>query len=100
MKLEKEKVRSEKYYRIGYISIVDKYILANVVPWIAWYDRYYEITKEEYDLFELDIESLDNLAEKLYKCGVNSEHFLFSEKKEENAKKEFAFAKRLGVTWR
>ena len=32
-----EKVRSEKYYSVGYNSKLNKYMLAVVVTWIAWY---------------------------------------------------------------
>ena len=58
MKLENEKVRSEKYYSVGYSSILNKYMLSEVITWIAWYERYYEISEEEYNSFgsdELDI---------------------------------------------
>ena len=84
--LVNEKVRSEKFYSVGYCTVLDKYILVCVVTWIAWYNRYYEITKEEYELFGL--EELDNLAENLYKQGISSERFLFSDKKEENDKEQ------------
>lgn len=77
-----KKVRTEKYYCVGYCPILNKYILACVITWIAWYNRYYEITKEEYDSFGSD--DLDSLAEELYKQGTSSERFLFSDKKEDN----------------
>ena len=99
MKLENEKVRSDKYYRIGYHSGTGKYILASVVTWIAWYDRYYEISKDEYDLFENDIEALDTLADKLNQSGIYSERFLFSDKKEDNTDASIVTAERFGVTW-
>ena len=82
MRLENEKVNRDKYYCIGYSPELDRYVLACAVTWIAWYHRYYEISKEEYDLF--GSAELDELADTLYKQGCNSERFLFSEKKEEN----------------
>ena len=84
MRLEKEKVRSDKYYRIGYVACLGKYVLANVVCWIAWYDRFYEISEDEYLLYKTDLPSLDALANELYGCGERSERFLFSEKNAEN----------------
>ncbi len=30
MRLEIEKIRSEKYYRIGYISVIDKHVIATL----------------------------------------------------------------------
>lgn len=77
-----EKVNGDKYYLVGYCPKLDKYVLACVVTWIAWYNRYYELTKEEYDSF--GSENLDKLAENLYRQGMSSERFLFSDKKEEN----------------
>ena len=82
MRLENEKVNRDKYYFIGYSPELDKYFLACAVAWIAWYHRFYEISKEEYDSF--GSAELDELADTLYKQGCNSERFLFSEKKEEN----------------
>lgn len=85
MRLEKEKVRAEKLYRVGYIACIDKYVLVAVVPWIAWYDRFFEITENEYLLYDTDPEKLDALANELYDLGNLSERFLFAEKKDENS---------------
>ena len=60
MVLENEKVRSEKLYCVGYLKTLGKYILSQTVPASAWYNRYYEITKEQYDSF--GSESLDEFA--------------------------------------
>ena len=51
MVLENEKVRSEKLYCVGYLKNLGKYILSQTIPASAWYNRYYEITKEQYDSF-------------------------------------------------
>ena len=82
MKLQNEKVRSEKLYRVGYMPDVDKYVMACVVPWVAWYDRYYEITEEEYNAF--GSETSDKLAAEFNAKGTKSDRFFFSDKKEEN----------------
>jgi hypothetical protein len=86
VKLEMEKVRSEKCYSVGYIPGIDKYVLVCVVPWIAWYNRYYEITKEEYNFFGTN--QLDELARLLYGQGIQSTRFLFSDKNEENTSEQ------------
>lgn len=86
MKLEMEKVRSEKCYSVGYVPGLDKYVLVCVVPWIAWYNRYFEITKDEYDSFENN--QLDELAKLLYQQGTQSTRFLFSDKNEENTREQ------------
>lgn len=84
MRLENEKIRTEKLYRVGYIACLDKYVLASVVTWVAWYDRFFEITEEEYRLFEINLPRLDALAKELGELGERSERFLFSDKTEEN----------------
>lgn len=77
-----EKINHEKYYSIGYNSKLKKYMLADVITWIAWYERYFEITEEEYNMF--GTEELDELAESLHRVGTGSQRFLFSVKNEEN----------------
>lgn len=91
MRMEMEKVRSEKYYSVGYMPVIDKYVLACVVTWIAWYNRYYEITGSEYDSFGSKL--LDELAETLHKQGTHSTRFLFSDKNEENTKEQLELRK-------
>ena len=86
MRLVNEKVSRDKYYFVGYSPELDKYVLACAVTRIAWYNRYYEISKEEYDLF--GSAELDELADTLYRQGTDSERFLFSEKKEENDQRQ------------
>lgn len=81
-----EKVNSKKLYSIGYNSKLKKYVLAEVVTWIAWYERYYEITEEEYNMF--GTEELDNLVESLHRAGTRSARYLFSVKNEENTKEQ------------
>lgn len=85
MHLDKEKIRTEKWYRVGYIAHIDKYVLTTVVPWIVLYDRFFEITEAEYLLFESDLTRLDALAKELSELGEFSERFLFSDKIEENS---------------
>ena len=82
LKLEYEKINEEKYYSVGYSSNLKKYILVDVVTWIAWYNRYFEITEEEYRSFGTDV--LDKIADQVRKEGIVSNRFLFSDKIEEN----------------
>ena len=49
---------------------------------IAWYERYYEISEYEYEMFGSD--ELDSIAERVREEGTTSARFLFSEKNEEN----------------
>ncbi len=93
MHLENEKVNRDKYYFIGYSPELDKYVLACAVAWIAWFNRYYEISEEEFNSF--GSAELDDLADTLYKQGSNSERFLFSETKEENNKEQLELRDKL-----
>lgn len=87
MHLEKEKIRTDKWYRIGYIACLDKYVLASPVGWAVFYDRFFEIS-EEYLLYKTDLPRLDALAEELHDNGECSERFMFSEKNEENTSEQ------------
>lgn len=84
MRLEKEKVRTTKYYSIGFSPYLKKYVLSVVVTWVAWYNRYYEISEEEYLYSKNDIEQLDMLAKECLEAGSSSERFLYADKIEEN----------------
>ena len=92
MKMTSEKIRSEKLYRVGYLPGIDKYAIACVVTWVAWYDRFFEISEEEYNFF--GTEELDKLALELNQQGSSSPRFLFSDKDEENNASQRATRKR------
>jgi hypothetical protein len=59
-----------------------------IIPWIAWYFRYFRITKEEFELFNSDGKGkLDELAESFTGSdGIknNSERFIRSDLQAEN----------------
>ncbi len=97
IKLENEKVNKDKYYSVGYSLELKKYILVDVVTWIAWYNRYFEITEDEYDLF--GTAELDNIVDLLHKEGNSSGRFLFSDKIEENNEEQKRSAGRCGIRW-
>lgn len=82
MNLDKKIVDRENNYTIGYSKELQKYILAAVVTHFAWYDRYYEITKEEYDSY--GTQAFDDLVISICYEGEASDRFLFSDKIEEN----------------
>lgn len=84
MKLKNEKVRNKKLYCVGYDEEHNRYILEIVITWMAWYNRYYLISKEEYEWFDTDIEKLDSLAEDCCQTGPCGGRFLYSDKRDEN----------------
>ena len=83
MRFENEIVNSQKLYSIGYCSRLNKYILSEVVTWVAWYNRYYEITEDEYNSYGTD--EFEELVAGIRKEGTASSRFLFSDKNEENS---------------
>ncbi len=97
IKLENEKVNKEKYYSVGYSLELKKYILVDVVTWVAWYNRYFEITEEEYNSF--GTVALDSVADLIHKEGKSSRRFLFSDKTEENNEEQKRCAQRCGILW-
>ena len=88
MRLKGEKVRKEKLYAVGYSAELEMYVMEYAVTWIAWYNRYFAITEEEYRLFDSASERLDALTERFGREGVSSERFICSEKPNENSTEE------------
>lgn len=76
------KVCKEEYYRVGYVSKLNKYVLAIIIPATVWYEQYYEISEKEYLDFDLKA-----LVKEIRKEGTKSNRFLFSEKLNENRDK-------------
>lgn len=87
MILNSERVRSSKCYSVGYSPFLEKYVLAAVVSRAAWYNIYFFITEEEYDLSFTAPEKLDRLADECYKFE-EPQRFIFSEKTVENNSKQ------------
>ena len=77
-KLEKEKVRQEHYYSVGYSKGLQKYVMRICITYICWYNDYYEITEEEYNKF--GTKELDDLSYSLVNQTFSSHRFLYSEK--------------------
>ena len=77
-KLEKEKVRSEHYYSVGYSNSLQKYVMAICITSISYYNDYYEISEEEYNMF--GTKELDDLSYSLVNQTSSSPRFLYSEK--------------------
>lgn len=54
--LKDEIVDRDKYFRIGYCEEINEYIIVETISWVAWYDRYYLISKEDYELYKINKE--------------------------------------------
>jgi len=62
---KKKWVNSDALYMIGYNRRTKEKIIVVTIPWIAWYDVYFKLTEEEYEWHRTDLESLNDLAERL-----------------------------------
>ena len=82
--LEDIKVNKDKYYTVGYCPYLKQYMLAITITWVAWYERYYSISEDEYKWFDSDIDKLNHLVDELYHSGVSNSRFMFSERNIEN----------------
>lgn len=71
----------DNFFKIGFSSDMNTYIMAVLVTWIAWYDRYYVITEEDYQLFQTDKKAfLDKYDKELCQTGdCFTEHFIGSQ---------------------
>ena len=90
VKLQKQKVNSDKMYSVGYSEGLKKYVLAICIPWVSYYNDYYEITEEEYNMF--GTKKLYDIASSLVNATSSSPRFLYSEReggKEEIKQKLF-----------
>ena len=94
MKLENNKVNSRKLYSIGYCRNIDKYILECCVPGSAYYNMYYEISKEEFDRYEEDSSELDGLVDYIRRKSYLSDRFLFSDIMRDNNREQEELKKR------
>ena len=75
--LERIKVRTNKYYSVGWSKGLQKYVMEICIPYISYYNDYYEITEEEYNKF--GTKELDDLCSSLINQTSSSPRFLYSQ---------------------
>lgn len=95
MRLTDRRVRTDKWYTVGWSPVLEKYVLAITVGWLANYERYYEISREEYEQMLTEPQALDESAQQLFAAVNNSERFICSEKSDENTAEQNAIAVKL-----
>ena len=81
MALSRKRNRPQMHYSVGYHMNENLYILQIVIHSVA---RYYQISREEYDMFDTNVDRLDKLAVTCHRAGRNSQRFLCSTKQDEN----------------
>lgn len=82
MLIIKEKENKKGCYSVGYCPKFNIYVMCCVVEGSVTYKRYYQISKEDYEAFDLD--KLDSLAELFSRVGVFTDRFIYSQKRSEN----------------
>ena len=95
MRLTDRRVRTEKWYTVGFSPVLEKYVLEIIVGWYVVYERYYEISREEYEQTLTEPEALDKLAEELFRAVNKSSRFICSGKTDENTDEQSALAEKL-----
>lgn len=88
MELLNEKIRNDGFYSVGFNPLVKQYIMIVIICHWFWFERYYLISKEEYEWFDSAIQKLDDLAHDCYRQGVEHPQFYCSELKCENTIKQ------------
>lgn len=95
MRLTDLRVRTDKWYMVGFSPVLEKYVLALTVGWLGNYERYYEISREEYEQTLTVPDALDKLAEELFRAVNKSSRFICSGKTDENTDEQNALAEKL-----
>lgn len=88
MYLENIKVRTREFYSVGYCPDLDKYLMVITVTYVCYYNQYYIISREEYLLWQSDVEKLDIIAGECRKENIHSKRFLYSDMEAENTEEQ------------
>jgi hypothetical protein len=87
MKFRAEHINREGYYCLGIDEETKTYVLEVIITWVAWYSRYFRLSKEEFERYPNNQAGIDAMA--LSCAGAagienNRERFIYSQKTEEN----------------
>ena len=77
--LTDRKVCTTEHFTVGYDAVGKRYLIDIIITWVIWYSRYYSISKEEYEMFDTNIEKLKSIANECYKTGISHQRFVDSE---------------------
>lgn len=76
------KINRKQYYAVGFYAAINMYVIEETVHNIAGYQRYYRISKREYE--EFGTQEFDKLWEEIRHDNTMSDRFLYSECLSEN----------------
>lgn len=52
IQLQDELLDRDLMFRVGYCEELKRYVLVVCVPWVVYYDRYFAITEDDYNLYK------------------------------------------------
>ena len=87
MKFRSVHTNQEGYYSLGVDEETGAYVLEVVMTWVAWYSRFFRLTKEEFEGYPQNQATIDQLAKACAGAnGIqnNPDRFISSQKVEEN----------------
>jgi hypothetical protein len=87
MKFKRVHTNQDEYYSIGIDEETGGYVLDIVMTGVAWYSRYFRLTKEEFEAYPKNRATMDRLARGCAGAsGIenNRARFISSQKTDEN----------------
>jgi hypothetical protein len=88
MKYKHEKVNRDYMFSLGKDVVRDEYVMAITVTWVAWYELYFSISKEEFDLYDQNLSEFMNIYTECRRSGTKSNRFLCSDMVKENTSQQ------------
>jgi hypothetical protein len=85
--LQRVHTNQSEYYSLGIDEETKGHVLEVVITWVAWYSRFFKLTKEEFEAYPANQVEIDELARSCAGAnGItnNRERFICSQKSEEN----------------
>ena len=84
MKYKYEKVNRDYMFSIGKDAVRNEFIMAITVTWVAWYEQYFSISKDEFVLYNVNLPEFMNIYNECRSLGTKSSRFLCSDMVKEN----------------
>lgn len=84
MKFQRIKVNNSKLFCLGIDLIRDEYIMAITICGIAWYEQYFSISEEEFNLYEENEDEFMSIYKECIYSGTANQRFLCSDMIKEN----------------
>ncbi|URZ04213.1 hypothetical protein [Clostridium felsineum] len=84
MDFQRIKVNNSKLFCLGKDLIRDEFIMSITICGIAWYEQYFSISKDEFNLYEKNEDEFMSIYEECIYLSTANQRFLCSDMIEEN----------------